>query len=210
MTNVQRAPLTARVRGWKLHSLSIGSVGDNGLIPHTLKHFMRSEEGWGGLPPKAALAPEEVRSEFEREHGYEETEFCDPRRGERIDRSQRWWSGRARELVLRAHDEGYWPRQKLLVEWSGTPGEPGSQWELSGRDWKARQRGYTIAVQTRAARTSQFSSMFIKTAFANAVIREGELVPKAGISTLGEALSDDFEALRAALVHCSPKPKGEQ
>lgn len=105
----------------KVRPMHEGRAGDADLVHHTVKHFFdRNEwEAWDRLPVPHQTAEAWSRSA--------------PRPlpvGDPVDR--RWWQPPSVFHVRRAHDGGYEPRYRLLVEVLGG---------LDSGRWAAQRRG---------------------------------------------------------------------
>jgi len=116
--------------------------GSRDDVHHTLKHFLCPGENWSHLPPATAsfaethLGRAEAKGWLHEIRGYDEdAPDC------------RWWmEGERRAFVLKAHEDGYYPRYSQLVVEAGPPG-PRHWRRLKPRGrWRTCMRGTTFTV----------------------------------------------------------------
>ena len=179
-------------------ALREGGPGANGLVPHTLGHFLDLDEGWAALPPHEGLSPEDGLRLMEIGHGFDHSTFRRVWRKSPGSLPPRWWRGPALSDIRRIHDEGYWPRTLELVRAAGPdPGAPGARWHpsMDGPDrWRLRRGGYVVCASwERGPRVLQ-----IATAHADVVVRDGDR-PRTLKAGLDEGTLGLLSALRNTL-----------
>lgn len=137
----------------------LGKPGSRDRVFHTLKHFFDSQEDWAAANGKSALSPLEALEAL-RAAGVGTGSIR-----ERLT-DARWWEAPRLELLLRAHDEGYYPRYASLAQRAGPFGERSSKWHHVGRGRLQAEVGRFVLVgelhADRFATISAYSSFVIR------------------------------------------------
>jgi hypothetical protein len=169
--------------GVQIQPMRVLAAGSSDAIRHTLKHFLDLHQSWGSIPPVAALTPEQGRVQL-RAFGSIPT-------GHGVI-SMRFWEPPRREVMLRIHEQGYYPRYARLAQNAGQWGVRGAYWQKQeGKRWLADDvRGFRIVGDLDR------TAFQVVTAYQLAVITESRS-PQPGLFSIGARLGDLRQKLKS-------------
>lgn len=129
MSGAGRRPLEAPVGTGVLVGMKRCSEPGNGLINHTLRHWLSLTRELDEVPVTNKLRRGAWQADRCRTYVVDKSSLTwsdlqhvphDPRR---VTGDSRWWDAPARVAVGVAHDQGYWPVYLSLVRRAGLPGQ---------------------------------------------------------------------------------------